>query len=97
MSLLNELYSRHLGRVCCPVVGKQDSVGRQVCPLLLRAGPVSRQEGVMLIATQVLILDEISMISAEMFNALEQMARDLRGSELPFGGIQLILAGDFFQ
>ena len=51
----------------------------------------------MLIAAQVLILDEISMISAEMFNALEQMARDLRGSELPFGGIQLILAGDFFQ
>lgn len=46
---------------------------------------------------QVLILDEISMISAEMFNALEQMARDLRGSSDPFGGIQLILAGDFFQ
>ena len=46
---------------------------------------------------QVLILDEISMISAELFNALEQMARDLRGSEQPFGGIQLILAGDFFQ
>ena len=46
---------------------------------------------------QVLILDEISMISAEMFNALEQMARDLRASLNPFGGIQLILAGDFFQ
>lgn len=50
-----------------------------------------------LAAAQVLILDEISMISAEMFNALEQMARDLKGSEEPFGGIQLILAGDFFQ
>ncbi len=48
-------------------------------------------------AAQVLILDEISMISAEMFNALEQMARDLKGSQEPFGRIQLILAGDFFQ
>jgi ATP-dependent DNA helicase PIF1 len=46
---------------------------------------------------QVLIVDEISMISAELFNELEIMARRLMGSTEPFGGIQLILSGDYFQ
>lgn len=44
----------------------------------------------------VLIIDEISMLSPELFDKLELIARSLRSSE-PFGGIQLILTGDFLQ
>ena len=45
----------------------------------------------------ILVIDEISMLSCELFDKLEILARSLRQSSLPFGGIQLILSGDFFQ
>lgn len=47
--------------------------------------------------TQCLIVDEISMISAKLFDNLEKIAREIRGNDEPFGGIHLILCGDFFQ
>ena len=46
---------------------------------------------------QVLIIDEISMISGELFHQLEAHMRKLRANDEPFGGVQLILSGDFFQ
>ncbi|CAG8467243.1 386_t:CDS:10, partial [Gigaspora margarita] len=46
---------------------------------------------------KVLIIDEISMLGGELFDKLESLARQIRQSEQPFGGIQLILAGDFCQ
>ncbi|CBY19601.1 unnamed protein product [Oikopleura dioica] len=44
-----------------------------------------------------IIIDEISMITADFFDLLEGVARGVRGNEKPFGGIQLIVAGDFLQ
>ena len=44
-----------------------------------------------------LIVDEISMVDGRFFSKLEAIARAVRGSERPFGGIQLILTGDFLQ
>ena len=46
---------------------------------------------------RVLLIDEISMMSGEFFDKLEEVARVLRDSDEPFGGIQLILSGDFCQ
>lgn len=46
---------------------------------------------------RVLIVDEISMISAEMFEILEVMTRQIKESSEHFGGLQLILCGDYFQ
>ncbi len=45
----------------------------------------------------ILIIDEISMLTAELFDKLEELARRVRKSEKPFGGIQLVLSGDFCQ
>lgn len=44
-----------------------------------------------------LIIDEISMVDGEYFEKIEAVARFIRGNDKPFGGIQLILCGDFFQ
>ncbi|XP_011499920.1 PREDICTED: ATP-dependent DNA helicase PIF1 [Ceratosolen solmsi marchali] len=44
-----------------------------------------------------LIIDEISMVDGDYFDKIEAVARFVRNSEKPFGGIQLILCGDFFQ
>lgn len=45
----------------------------------------------------ILIIDEISMLNPDLFDKLELIARKLRNNEKPFGGIQLILTGDFLQ
>jgi ATP-dependent DNA helicase PIF1 len=45
----------------------------------------------------VLIIDEISMLSIELFEKLEQIARIMRSSDRVFGGIQLLFSGDFLQ
>ena len=44
-----------------------------------------------------LIIDEISMLSPELFDKLNLLAKRFRMSEKPFGGIQLILSGDLLQ
>jgi ATP-dependent DNA helicase PIF1 len=40
---------------------------------------------------------QISMLDADMFEKLDDVARYVRRSELPFGGVQLVLVGDFLQ
>lgn len=44
-----------------------------------------------------LIIDEISMINAPLFTKIEYVARMVRKDARPFGGIQLIMSGDFLQ
>ena len=45
----------------------------------------------------VLIIDEISMLSAPVFEMAEVVCCRVRGSSAPFGGMQVVLVGDFFQ
>lgn len=45
----------------------------------------------------VLIIDEVSMLSQKIFEILEEIGREMRKSSKPFGGIQVIMSGDFFQ
>lgn len=46
---------------------------------------------------QTLIIDEVSMMSCKMFTVLNSIAKRIRRNNQPFGGIQLILVGDFMQ
>lgn len=47
--------------------------------------------------TQVLIIDEISMLHAYRLDMVDLLARTIRKDERPFGGMQVIFCGDFFQ
>ena len=47
--------------------------------------------------TQVLIIDEISMLDALRFDLLDKICKIAKEPFLPFGGIQIIICGDFFQ
>ena len=47
--------------------------------------------------TDVLIIDEISMMSDEIFEKLDLLAQKLRWSQKPFGDMQIICLGDFYQ
>jgi len=44
-----------------------------------------------------LVVDEVSMLSASLLDKLDYVARKVRASDSPFGGIQLVLSGDFLQ
>ncbi|CAL1389607.1 unnamed protein product [Linum trigynum] len=44
-----------------------------------------------------LVIDEVSMVDAEMFENLEFIARQVKSSNKVWGGIQLVVSGDFFQ
>jgi ATP-dependent DNA helicase PIF1 len=44
-----------------------------------------------------LIVDEVSMMSVKIFELLEMTARLCRKNTKPFGGIQVIFTGDFYQ
>ncbi len=46
---------------------------------------------------KILAIDEISMLSAYHFEYLDELFQAVRGNNLPFGGIQLVLIGDFLQ
>ncbi|MCL1865158.1 MAG: helix-turn-helix domain-containing protein [Spirochaetes bacterium] len=44
-----------------------------------------------------LVIDEISMVRADLLDAVDHVLRHFRRSELPFGGVQLLLIGDLEQ
>lgn len=46
---------------------------------------------------RVLVVDEISMIDGLLFHKINELAKLLRKSKQPFGGIQMVCCGDFFQ
>jgi len=46
---------------------------------------------------KVLIIDEISMLHAHQLDMVDEICRHFKNPSLPFGGLQLILCGDFFQ
>ncbi len=45
----------------------------------------------------ILIIDEISMLSANMIGMIDAVCKAVKHSSEPFGGLQTILVGDFFQ
>lgn len=47
--------------------------------------------------TDILVVDEVSMLSLKLFNVLNEIGKAVRGNRKPFGGIQLIFSGDFYQ
>jgi len=49
------------------------------------------------LCTDLLIIDEISMMTAELLDKLNEIGKKVRSNKKPFGGIQILFVGDFFQ
>ena len=49
------------------------------------------------INVEILVIDEISMLSIELLELLNHVAQHFKKNNKPFGGIQLIASGDFYQ
>lgn len=58
---------------------------------------LSKQRRDLIAKADVLIIDEISMLHDFRLDMVEEVTRTVRGGDKPFGGLQVILCGDFFQ
>jgi ATP-dependent DNA helicase PIF1 len=76
-------------------IGKGDLSREQILENL-ESYKLTKQRKQMKLA-RILAIDEISMISADVFELLDYVLRVVRGVDAPFGGIQLIVLGDFLQ
>lgn len=72
-------------------IGVHDKVDKHMVGKLAK----SRQE--LMRKADVLIIDEISMLHDYRLDMVDQVLRMVRAHEEPFGGMQVILCGDFFQ
>lgn len=73
-------------------------LGTDVVPLLVSKIKKSRKAVMRWMKTDTLVIDEISMMTPELFEKLDEVGRKIRKNDvLPFGGLQIILVGDFFQ
>ena len=72
-------------------------LGKEDIPILVKKIQRNPKAKIRWLRTRVLIIDEISMVDGELFDKLESIARIVRGNGRPFGGVQLVVTGDFFQ
>jgi ATP-dependent DNA helicase PIF1 len=49
------------------------------------------------IKSDILHIDEVSMMSAKFIDILDSCGKNIRNCDKPFGGIQVIMTGDFYQ
>lgn len=74
-------------------LGIKDSLTKSDLAKLLKKSYLRKNfEGI-----KVLIIDEISMLQASQFDAINQICQAFKKSAHPFGGLQVVCSGDFFQ
>src|SRR5215210_590966 len=68
-------------------------------PLLLdaKALPDERGFGVLYRRMKRLVIDEISMVRVDLIDAVDARLRSIREDDRPFGGVQVVMVGDFLQ
>ena len=72
-------------------------LGKEDVPALvkkIRRNPKAKNRW---IKTKMLIIDEVSMVDGELFDKLSRIGSQIRNNGRPWGGIQLVITGDFFQ
>jgi ATP-dependent exoDNAse (exonuclease V) alpha subunit len=57
----------------------------------------SRQKIRLIRSLDLLVIDEISMVRADLLDAVDDVLRRYRDHRRPFGGVQLLMIGDLHQ
>lgn len=57
----------------------------------------SKDKKALITSLDLLVIDEISMVRADVLDGVDDVLRRLRRSDKPFGGVQLLMIGDLFQ
>lgn len=92
--------------ICAPTGVAALNVGGQTIHSLFRLpiGVIADQEiyqdrelRSLLNNIETLVIDEVSMVHADLMDAIDRSLRQARGKQVPFGGVQVILFGDPYQ
>lgn len=62
-----------------------------------RAGTIGKQRQELIKKGDILVIDEISMLHDFRLDMVDDTLRYVRNTDEPFGGMQVVLCGDFFQ
>lgn len=108
-TFVNYLKSASAKRVvcACPTAVSALNIGGQTIHSLFQIQPrdfimpellkLKAKPRNILTATDVLVIDEISMVAPDLLDAIDILARLARHNNEPFGGIQVVAIGDLFQ
>lgn len=92
--------------VCAPTGVAALNVGGQTINSLFRIPPgfipknslkVNYKVATLLRNIDTVVIDEISMVRADMMDAIDHLLRQARNNSMPFGGVQLVMFGDLYQ
>lgn len=73
-------------------------LARDCVPILVKNIKKSRRAALRWLQTDILVIDEVSMMTPEFLEKLDEVGRKIRRNDfLPFGGLQLVFVGDFYQ
>ena len=72
-------------------------LGKDTIPAMIARIRKNKKKLAVWISARILVIDEVSMLSPTLFDKLEKVAQQIRRSAAPFGGVQLLLSGDFLQ
>ena len=72
-------------------------LGKDPTPMIVAAIRKSRRTHMRWLSTDILVIDEVSMMTPELFEKIDEVGRKVRRNDTPFGGLQIILVGDFYQ
>lgn len=66
-------------------------------PEVLAEHDVAPHKKRLLRSVDVIVIDEVSMVRADMMDAMDMILRRVRKVDAPFGGVQMVLFGDLYQ
>ena len=102
-----QTHSRKKIRITCPTALAATHIGGVTLhslfqlPLkdffILEELELKRQTASILRRTDILVIDEASMVRPDMLDAIDYLCRKARGNLMPFGGMQIVLVGDLCQ
>jgi len=58
---------------------------------------MNKTKQILLKNLELLIIDEVSMLRADLLDAMNEMLQHVRRSQSPFGGVQILFIGDLWQ
>lgn len=82
------------------------NIGGQTIHSLFRIAPgfvtedklrLSYKTATLLRYLDTVVIDEISMVRVDLLNAVDYLLKKARNSNLPFGGVQMVMFGDLYQ
>ena len=93
-----QLPENALKKTAFPPIGSQgNDMGGKAKSLAAQLQKLNKKKINLMRSLDLLIIDEISMVRADVLDAIDAVLRRVRRSQKPFGGLQLLMIGDVHQ